>query len=73
MDGRRLDGYTISLPCEPNGSGELISVVRVTCQKKLGRVGGEIFFFKNFFILKNVYQFSQVTIFSTVTCIYLLF
>ena len=22
-DGRRLDGYTISLPCEPNGSGEL--------------------------------------------------
>ena len=23
MDGRRLDGYTISSPCEPNGSGEL--------------------------------------------------
>ena len=23
-DGRRLDGYTISSPCEPNGSGELI-------------------------------------------------
>ena len=22
-DGRRLDGYTISSPCEPNGSGEL--------------------------------------------------
>ena len=21
--GRRLDGYTISPPCEPNGSGEL--------------------------------------------------
>ena len=21
--GRRLDGYTISSPCEPNGSGEL--------------------------------------------------
>ena len=23
-DGRRLDGYTISSLCEPNGSGELI-------------------------------------------------
>ena len=23
-DGRRLDGYTISSPCEPYGSGELI-------------------------------------------------
>ena len=23
MDGRRLDGYTISSPCEPNGSREL--------------------------------------------------
>ena len=23
-DGRRLEGYTISSPCEPNGSGELI-------------------------------------------------
>ena len=22
-DGRRLDGYTKSSPCEPNGSGEL--------------------------------------------------
>ena len=22
-DGRRFDGYTISSPCEPNGSGEL--------------------------------------------------
>ena len=22
-DGRRLGGYTISSPCEPNGSGEL--------------------------------------------------
>ena len=45
-----------------------ISVVRVTCQKKLGRVGREIFFFlRIFFILKNVYQFSQVTIFSPVT------
>ena len=26
-DGRRLDGYTISSPCEPNGSGELIITV----------------------------------------------
>ena len=24
-DRRRLDGYTISSPCEPNGSGELTS------------------------------------------------
>ena len=23
-DGRRLHGYTISLACKPNGSGELI-------------------------------------------------
>ena len=23
-DGRQLEGYTISSPCEPNGSGELI-------------------------------------------------
>ena len=23
-DGRRLDGYPISSPCEPNGSGEII-------------------------------------------------
>ena len=27
-----------------------ISVVRVTCQKKLGRVGREIFFFLEFFL-----------------------
>ena len=33
-DGRRLDGYTISSPCELNGSVELISVVRVTCQNQ---------------------------------------
>ena len=26
-DGRRLDWYTISSPCEPNGSGELKSKV----------------------------------------------
>ena len=26
-DGRRLDGYTISSPCEPNGSGELKSFI----------------------------------------------
>ena len=48
-----------------------ISAVRVTCQKKLGRVGREIFFFSRiFFILKNVYQFFQVNmvkVFSPVT------
>ena len=27
-DGRRLDWYTISSPCEPNGSGELIKLDR---------------------------------------------
>ena len=33
-DGRRLDGYTISSPCEPNGSGELIkSYIWLTSQK----------------------------------------
>ena len=30
-DGRRLDGYTISSPCEPNGSGELTRTV-LCCQ-----------------------------------------
>ena len=25
-DGHRLDGYTKSSPCEPNGSGELIKM-----------------------------------------------
>ena len=25
-DGRRLDGYPISSPCEPNGSGELKTI-----------------------------------------------
>ena len=29
MDGRRLDGYTISSPCEPNGSGELKSTMKL--------------------------------------------
>ena len=48
----------------PNKS---VSAVRVTCHKKLGRVGREFFFSRFFFILKNVYQFSQVTIFSPVT------
>ena len=28
-DGRRLDGYTISSPCEPNGSGELIMSMHI--------------------------------------------
>ena len=29
-DGRRLDGYTISSPCEPNGSGELKTNILVS-------------------------------------------
>ena len=32
------------------GPNKNISVVRVTCQKKLGRVGREIFFFQEFFL-----------------------
>ena len=28
-DGRRLDAYTISSPCEPNGSGELKNFVEI--------------------------------------------
>ena len=30
-DGRRLDGYTISSSCEPNGSGELIVTAKLIC------------------------------------------
>ena len=30
-DGRRLDGYTISSPCEPNGSGELMTKGNKQC------------------------------------------
>ena len=32
-DGRRLDRYTISSPCEPNGSGELMIAVECFKQK----------------------------------------
>ena len=30
-DGCRLDGYTISSPCEPNGSGELKTNALISC------------------------------------------
>ena len=34
-DGRRLDGYTISSRCEPNGTGELKrSLVAIICGKQ---------------------------------------
>ena len=33
-DGRRLDGYTISSPCEPNGSGELINIKNMPFARK---------------------------------------
>ena len=33
-DGRRLDGYTKSSPCEPSGSGELINEDNMTKLKK---------------------------------------
>ena len=38
-DGRRLDGYPISSPCEPNGSGELKKMytpVNPFCYIKVG-------------------------------------
>ena len=38
-DGRRLDGYTISSPCEPNGSGELIIIITLFQEDNIfGRV-----------------------------------
>ena len=33
-DGRRLDRYTISSPCEPNGSGELIRRIGPAASEK---------------------------------------
>ena len=30
-EGRWLDGYTISLPCEPNGSDELKNISSEEC------------------------------------------
>ena len=37
-DGRQLDGYTISSPCEPNGSGELNNNVALTMELSIGRI-----------------------------------
>ena len=34
-EGRPLDGYTISSPCEPNGSGELIKEKEKRKYKKI--------------------------------------
>ena len=34
-DGRRLDGYPISSPCEPNGSGELKMLILSWHKKKV--------------------------------------
>ena len=33
-DGRRLDWYIISSPCEPNGSGELKKQQQLKCLQK---------------------------------------
>ena len=38
-DGRRLDGYTISSPCEPNGSGELKRSLQVEVREGKGAIG----------------------------------
>ena len=36
---KRLDGYTISSPCEPNGSGELKRPnLKVFCQKHANEI-----------------------------------
>ena len=40
-DGRRLDAYTISSPCEPEGSGELITL-SVTNTKNIAVVTKKI-------------------------------
>ena len=37
-DVRRLDGYTISSPCEPNGSGELKTKVQISCEETVQRL-----------------------------------
>ena len=50
-----------------------ISVVRVPCQKKLGRVGREFFFFKNFFLYCKMYTNSPRSQFFHLQHIYLLF
>ena len=39
-DGRRLDGYTISSLCEPNGSGELNMKKTLASCSKLMAVHG---------------------------------
>ena len=45
-----------------------ISVVRVTCQKKLGRVGREKKFFQDFFLYRKMYTYSPTSqFFSPVT------
>ena len=36
MDGSRLDGYPISSPCEPNGSGEL-KIIKVNLMTEHGQ------------------------------------
>ena len=47
-DGRRLDGYPISSPCEPNGSGELINIYTVDkyewrYERCISKLGHEIY------------------------------
>ena len=53
-DGRLLDGYTISSPCEPNGSGEL--KIGLQC------IMGHYFFF--FWIKFNVH-FKIISLIET--------
>ena len=55
---------TSSFPIRPNKN---ISVVRVTCQKKLGRVGREIFFFQDLFYIEKCIPILPGHIFSPVT------
>ena len=56
-DGRRLDGYTISSPCEPYGSGELkmsnnLFLTFLEISKKL-----HFIFCKCIIIVKNLSNF----------------
>ena len=57
VDGRRLDGITISLPCEPNGSGELkrniltfflLLIVSFGCCKTCCKLHGHVIVMCNF-------------------------
>ena len=64
MDGRRLDGYPISSPCEPNGSGELKIISGQTCRLvtyifQFTKYFARIFIGQNIFFPDLSYTVSQ--------------